>query len=109
MRALTLFVLFAVYVTVSSCAAPSRSAIALKHIDAAVYAYGEAHPRKRYSQTFRELVAFAAARGKPLDLSPFTSITLERRSSRFMSIDYRTHDPSLVYGSLVYSAIECPL
>jgi hypothetical protein len=54
----------------------------------------------------RELSAFAAARGTPLDLSPFTFIILERRSASSMSIDYRTHDPTRAYNAVVYSAVE---
>jgi hypothetical protein len=54
----------------------------------------------------RELSAFAIARGTPLDLSPFTSIALERKSASSMSIDYRTRDPLTVYATHVYQTIE---
>ena len=53
----------------------------------------------------RELSAFAAAHGTPLDLSPFTSITIERKSASSMSVDYRTRDPSTVYATHVYQTI----
>ncbi len=105
MRAITSFLLVTACVA-TSCSTSSRAGIALKRIDAAVHAYTAAHPRERYPSSIKELSAFAAARGTPLDLSPFTSITIERKSASLMSVDYRTQDPTRVYNTVVYSTLH---
>jgi hypothetical protein len=104
MRAMMLGLLLAAASTLCSCA--SRADLAVKRIDSAVHAYGEAHPRKMYPSTLKELTAFAAATGKPLDLTPFSKITFERSSHTSMSITYETPKPSWSYGALVYSAAK---
>jgi hypothetical protein len=103
MRAMMLTFLLAAATTLCSCA--SRTDLAVQRIDSAVRAYGEAYPRKMYPRTLKELTAFAAARGKPLDLTPFSKITFERSSHTSMSITYETPKPSWSYGALVYSTL----
>jgi hypothetical protein len=105
MRAITAFLLVTAWLT-NRCDASTRVDAALKRIDAAVHTYAAAHPREGYPSSMRELSAFAAARGTPLDLSPFTSIKIERKRRGFMSIVYHTHDPTQVYNAVVYSTIE---
>jgi hypothetical protein len=87
----------------SSCA--SRADLAVNRVDSAVQAYGDAYPRTRYPRTLKELRAFAAARGKPLDLSLFSKVTLERKSSTSMSITFESHEPLFAYRVLAYSAL----
>ena len=90
----------------SSCATntPTRAEVALKRIEAAVDAYGRAHPRETYPRDLKELSAFARSIGQPLDLSPFSPITLVRSRPTSMSILYQTRGPSREAGVLGYSS-----
>jgi hypothetical protein len=82
-----------------------RVDIALKRIDGAVQAYGKAYPTRRYPRSLAELSRFAASTGRPLDLSPFSRVSLERSRPTFMSISYQSNVPSRVAGVLAYSAV----
>lgn len=77
--------------------------LAVAQIDAAVEAFGKAHPGE-YPRTMRELCRFAACTGHPLDLRPFSKITLERPERTYMSISYETRDPFSA-GLLAYSTV----
>jgi hypothetical protein len=102
------FSLFATCLLCCSCA-QTQADLALKRIDAAVEAFGKAHPRQMYPRSLKELSAFAAAGGKPLDFSPFSKISLERPRPTFMSISYeaRSSEPGHlpVIGGLAYSTV----
>jgi hypothetical protein len=75
-----------------SCAAPpTRCDLAVRDIDATVKAFGEAHPKQVYPRTLAELTAFAASRGRQLDLGAFAKITLER-SAKSVSITYEERE-----------------
>gem|GEM_PF-6006177 len=87
------------------CSCASRTDLAVNRIDSAVQAYGQAYPRTRYPRTLKELTAFAAARGKPVDLTPFSKVTFERKSSTSMSITFESHDPLFAYRVLAYSTL----
>jgi hypothetical protein len=91
----------------SSCAAPpTRSDHALRHIDATVHAFYDAHPRQLYPRSLAELSRFATSRGRPLDLQPFTKITLAR-SEKSMSIHYEVpRDPVPSTGVLRYGHLH---
>jgi len=79
---------------ICSCAtAPKKSDTALKHIEATIHAFTKTHPRQLYPKSLNELSAFAAARGQPLDLTPFAKITLTRSWSQAVRISYTTNDP----------------
>jgi hypothetical protein len=103
--------LFASIALVTLCASSlaatpeQRVDLALKRIDVAVEAYGKAHPTRRYPRSLRELSRFAASIGRPLDLSLFSSITLEHPRPTFMSISYQSSVPSRVAGVLAYSTV----
>jgi hypothetical protein len=104
MHALMLSLIAAASVgALSSCA--SRADLAVKRVDSAVHAYREAYPRKAYPHTLKELAAFAQSQGRPLDLTPFSKVTLERESSTFMSITFESRDRLSAYRAIVYSDV----
>ena len=89
-----------------SCAAAPQKRVdaAVKRLQVAVEAYGKAHPRDQYPRTLAQLSTFARSIGKPLDLTPFCKITLERPDRTFMSISYETRGSEGGAGLLAYSA-----
>ncbi len=79
-------------------------------MDGMVKAFGEAHPKQMYPRTLAELEAFAASRGRPLDLGAFTKITLER-SAKSVSITYeeryaRSAGRLPTFGGLYYDYLH---
>jgi hypothetical protein len=90
-----------------SCAITPKQRVdrALKQIDIAVDAYSKAHPAEPYPHSFKELAVFAASIGKPIDVTQFSKITLERRRRTFMSISYVTREPSPSSGALAYGIV----
>jgi hypothetical protein len=101
-----LVICFSTILVCCSCAAapPKRVDLALKRLETAVEAYGRAHPRDQYPRSLAQLSAFASSIGKPLDLTPFSKIALERPRRTFMSISYEAHDSADGAGVLAYSA-----
>jgi hypothetical protein len=94
MQVRTVFCALIACAVVYACpAAQTRSEIALKHIEATIHAFTKAHHHQLYPKSLKELSAFAAARGQPLDLSPFAKITLQRSSSQSVRISYTTNGP----------------
>jgi hypothetical protein len=103
---LILVIVFTAWCAPSWAGTPEeRVDAALKRIDATVKAYGGAYPKPRYPRSISELFRFAGCIGRPLDLSPFSSISLKRSRATFMSISYQSNVPSREAGILAYSVI----
>src|SRR4051812_17688609 len=75
-------------------AARSRCDTAFRNVEAVLDAYEKAHPVKLYPKTLEELQSFAARRGAPLDLAPFSEFTY-KRSREECSILYTCRDTGL--------------
>ena len=69
----------------------SKAEITLQRIESLLDAYQKEHPLKEYPSTLKEFEQFAANKGAPLDLSPFSEFSF-RRSGRDLSIWYRRKD-----------------
>lgn len=74
--------------------ARSRCDTAFRKVEAVLDAYEKAHPVELYPKTLKELQAFAAKRGTPLDLAPFSEFTY-KRSREDCSILYTCRDTGL--------------
>jgi hypothetical protein len=84
---------------VSVARARSRCDTAFQKVDAVLDAYAKAHPAQIYPKTLQELQTFAAKRGTPLDLAPFSEFTY-KRDRLGCSILYTCRDTGLpsAYG-----------
>ena len=78
----------------SVAAARSRCDTAFRKVEAVLDAYEKQHPVKLYPKTLEELQSFAAKRGTPLDLAPFSEFTY-KRSREECSILYTCRDTGL--------------
>ncbi len=75
-------------------AARSRCETAFRKVEAVLDAYEKQHPFKLYPRTLEELQSFAAKRGTPLDLAPFSEFTY-KRSREECSVLYTCRDTGL--------------
>jgi hypothetical protein len=72
-------------------AGQSKADMTLQRIESLLDAYQKEHPLKEYPSTLKEFEQFAAKKGTPLDLSPFSEFRF-KRSGRDLSIWYRRKD-----------------
>ena len=84
---------------VSVATARSRCDTAFRRVEAVLDAYAKVHPVQIYPKTLQELQSFAAKRGTPLDLAPFSEFTYKRYRAE-CSILYTCRDTGLpvAYG-----------
>jgi hypothetical protein len=80
--------------TASRAAARTRCESALYHVQRIIEAATKQYPLKLYPRTLKELQHFAASRGTPLDLTPFSEFTY-KRSSKEWNVLYTCRDTGL--------------
>ena len=80
-----------------------KSKEVLKRIDFLLNVYAKDHPLKQYPSTLKEFQQFAAKKGKPLDLSAFSTFKFERHGTS-LDITYTCKDTGET-ASIVASVI----
>jgi hypothetical protein len=87
-----------------SCAAAeqSKADVVLQRIETLLDVYKKEHPLKEYPSTLKEFQQFAAKKGLPVDLSPFSEFSF-KRSGRDLNIWYRRKDNGIAELRARYS------
>ncbi len=87
---------------ISACAVfRPRHERAVDQLAHTVRAYMRAHPERLFPRTEEELLAFAAARGTPIDRSVFTLLSLSSGPTH-LQIRYTVKTPEPTEGHLAY-------